>query len=604
MSKNISDPDKQFGIDPYKMNILSKKFDIVTREMTQSLLRSARSKVISAAKDFSNAITLGDGRQFMFTEGIPVHVGNVNYIPEYTLDHYDDISPGDCFLTNSPYAGNTHAGDYTYHAPVFYEGELLFWAVNRGHQPDVGHPESGYMASAEDVFQEGPHLPSMRIRENYEEREDIVRFLEQNIRNGEEVWYSDYLAQLASVRTAEEELKNICDEYGVETVKNFTEAWLDYGEQMMRQEIQELPEKQIEHTCWHDPIPLNDAAPDGFPINVKIDIDHDKDKIIVDIRDNPPQLKCGLNTSKATTTSSVIGGILSVVDEMVPPNHGALSRIEIKRDKGKVVGEPEFPAPTASATINIAALLHGTVQTAFAKLGEPFGFAEGNTGGQSLPWTVIRGTDFRTEKDFVDQIFLTGGGGPGHHGHDGWMTYGTPGVGGVMFRSSIEIEEQEFPILVKRSELLKDTAGAGKSRGAPASITEITPRERTLIFGHYCQGIEHPPKGVLGGKEGSPQVMYKITDSGEKVDIPGISDNTVVTPEETIIGTHAGGGGYGDPFERDTNMVLKDVMEEYVSIEKAREDYGVVIEEVDGELIVNEKRSMEIRDSEQKVTEP
>lgn len=595
MSNSFPETDEGFGIDPYKMNILSKKFDIVTREMTQSLLRSARSKVISAAKDFSNAITLGDGRQFMFTEGIPVHVGNVNYIPEYTLEHYDDISPGDCFLTNSPYAGNTHAGDYTYHAPVFYDDELLFWAVNRGHQPDVGHPESGYMAGAEDVFQEGPHLPSVRIRENYEEREDIVRFLKQNVRNGEQVWYSDYLAQLASVRAAENELKEICDEYGVETVKRFTEAWLAYGERMMRQEIKRLPEKRIEHTCWHDPIPLNDAAPDGVPITVKIDIDHGEEKIVVDIRDNPKQLTCGLNASKATTTSSVIGGVLSVVDEMVPPNHGALSRIEIKREKGKVVGEPEFPAPTAAATINIAALLHGTVQTAFAKLGEPFGFAEGNTGGQSLPWTVIRGTDFRTDEEFVDQIFLTGGGGPGHHGHDGWMTYGTPGVGGVMFRSSVEIEEQEFPILVERSELLTDTAGPGKWRGAPASITEITPRGRTLIFGHYCQGIKYPPQGVLGGKAGAAQVMYKVTPDGERVDVPGISDSTVITPAETIVGTHAGGGGYGDPLDRDAELVLKDVREQYVSVEAALDAYGVVIEEIDGELRVDEAGTKELR---------
>ena len=207
------------SLEPFEMTVLSKKFKEAISVMTQSLMNSARSGVINSARDFTSAFTLYDGRQFMYDKGLPVHAANVHLIPEYTLDAFEDISEGDCFLTNSTYAGNTHHADYTLHVPVFYEGEPLFWVLNRAHQADVGAPQpTTYVADAKDIYEEGPHFSALRVQDAYEENEDIVRNLKLNIRAGDWQWYGDYRAQIAAVRKGEEMIQEICSEYGVDLI--------------------------------------------------------------------------------------------------------------------------------------------------------------------------------------------------------------------------------------------------------------------------------------------------------------------------------------------------------------------------------------------------
>jgi N-methylhydantoinase B len=583
-------------IEPYLLTILSKKFEMITRDMSQALLRSARSGVINIARDFSSSITLADGRQFMIHEGQPVHLANINLTPEYTLEHFDNVSPGDCFLTNSTFAGNTHHADYTLHVPVFYEDELLFWTVNRAHQADVGAPDpSTYLSDAETIYEEGIHFPSVRIQEGYEDREDIVRICKLNIRVGETQWYGDYRAQVSAVRTGEEEIKDLCEEYGVDTIKAFADAWLDYGERMMRSEIEKLPSATIENTAYHDPLP--GVTDESIYITAGLDIRPDEQRILVDLTDNIDNIPAGFNLSEATTVAAVYGGIFNNLSGDLPLNHGSVSRIDIEMVEGTIVGKPAYPVGTSTATTNFFDVLFNAVQAAFGDLGEPYGMAEG-TSGIPANSSVISGVDFRRgDEPYVNEIFLIGSGGPALHGHDGWLTYGTPGAAGILYRDSVELDEQKYPILVERNEVLPDTGGPGEWRGTPGFLIEFGPRERPMTVGYYHNAAENPPRGILGGGDGSLAEVYRVGPDGERESVKtiGVID---VDPGETVLGKAPGGGGYGDPHDRDPGAVRDDVAAGIVSRDAARQTYGVALDESEGHLVVDEDATADLRDGE------
>jgi len=582
-------------IEPYEMTILSQKFESITQEMTQSLLRSARSGVINAARDFSSGITTYESETVMMDEGLPVHLANLHLHPQYVMEKFDDISEGDLFLDNSPYAGATHHADYTLLAPVFYEGEPMFWSINRAHQADVGAPEpTTYIQNAETIYQEGPHFPGVRVEEDYEEKEDIIRMLKMNIRAGESQWYGDFLAQVSAVRTGEEGLKDLCDEYGVEKVTAFLDAWFDYGEEMMRSEIGDLPDETIEYTARHDPIYHNDAAPEGIPINVRIDIDPDGEMIYVDLTDNVENVPAGVNLSEATVTASVRAGVFCNLDPDLPHNYGSTSRIDIDMDEGKVVGKPKFPVGTSCATSNVNDMLFNAMRAAFGQLGEPYGFAEGNA---AFPpnWGVVTGHDFRrADEPFANQLFFTAGGGGAVHGHDGWITYGVPDACGVLYRDSIEVDEKKYPVFVDHERLVPDTEGAGQWRGTPGAEVEYTARGNPMTVSFHGTNYEYAPRGILGGEDGANAAVRKRTQDGELVELesPGVEE---IDPGEYIVGRFPGGGGYGDPLERDPDDVLADVEEGYITPDRARNVYGVVVEEGESGYYTDEAATERIR---------
>lgn len=593
----MSTQDSETEIEPYVMTVLSKKFEAVTRDMTQSLLKSARSGVVNVARDFSSAITLFDGRQFMIREGLPVHTGNIGLVPEHTVDLYDDISPGDCFLTNSPYFGNSHHADYTLHVPVFYDGEPLFWSINRAHQADIGASiPSTYLAHAKDIYEEAMHFPSVRIQEEYESKDDLVRMLKLNIRRGEDQWYGDYLAQVSAVRAGEEGIQEICDEYGIDVILKFAEAWLNYGEEMVANEISKLPEKELSFTSYHDPVP--DVTEDSIPVNVKIDIEPDRPKITVDLTDNMDNLPFGLNLCEATVKAAVLAGIFNNLTSGIPINEGSLRNIDITLAEECIVGKPKFAVGTAASTTNLADVLLNAVQAAFGDLGEPWGIAEGNP-SQSPALPVISGVDFRhDDQQYVNQMFHIGGGGPAVHGHDGWLTYAVPNAGGALYRDSIEIDEQKFPIYIKRHEVVPDTGGAGKWRGAPATVVEYGPREDTMNVAYFGNAKENPPKGILGGEPGAPSKAIKMTEDREEVDLPILTMDVIsIESDETIVGYWTGGGGYGDPTERDVELVKQDVEEGIVTIEGAEENYGVVLKREKNRLNIDHEATAKRRDT-------
>ena len=241
-------------LDPVLLSVLSNRLDGIVREMSNTLLKAARSAVIAVARDFSCAICTADNQLLATAEGLPVHIFGSHLQTRAMTDLHGDLAEGDAFLHNDPYLGNTHPADHAVLVPVFIDGEHLFTACAKGHQADIGNSiPTTYHAAAKDVYEEGSLIfPCVRVQRGYDMVDDVIRMCRRRIRVPEQ-WYGDFLAELGAARIAERRLKELCDKYGKETIKTFIREWFDYSERRMVQAIQALPEADVSAEGAHDP---------------------------------------------------------------------------------------------------------------------------------------------------------------------------------------------------------------------------------------------------------------------------------------------------------------------------------------------------------------
>jgi N-methylhydantoinase B len=428
------------------------------------------------------------------------------------------------------------------------------------------------MPYARDVYEEGALLfPCVLVQRDYEDVDDIVRLCRKRIRVPEQ-WYGDYLAMLGSARVGERRLKDLLAKYGTETIKMFVCEWFDYSERRMIHAIKQLPSGVVIGTGRHDPFP---GLPDGLPLKAVINIDAEDGRIGVDLCDNPDNVAGGANSSEACSVSSVMQGIFSVLDPDIPHNAGSFRRMHVKLREGCVVGIPRFPHSCSLATTNPANRLVGVTQSAFAEIGDGWGTAEGGI-AQNAGYAVISGTDSRRNSAaYVNQMILGNNGGPASSVCDGWVTYGIAVISGLLYRDSIEIDEQKYPLFVKYQRLAQDSGGPGRFRGAPAIEVQYGPKGDPIIFTFPMEGYETPAKGVRGGLPGSTAWAVKIDREQNETPLPNIFAGELV-PGEFIRSRDCGGGGYGSPLERDPERVRHDVLERWVSREQGGAVYGVV----------------------------
>jgi N-methylhydantoinase B len=561
------------SLDPVLLAVLAHRFDAVVREMTNTLFRTGRSAVLNTAKDFSCSIVTRDNELLSAVEGLQIHVFGAGLQTESMLQLHSDLAEGDAFLHNDPYLGNTHTADHTILVPVFVDGLLMFTVCAKAHQADCGNANpSTYMPFARDLYEEGGlNFPCVRVQRNYSEVDDVIRMCRRRIRVPE-VWYGDYLAALGSARVGERRLKEIVEHYGVQAVDAFVREWLDYSERRMGHSLAGMPRAKLRASGLHDPLP---GLPDGIPVNVGIRVDPEEQMIEVDLRDNVDCVPAGLNLSEACVFAGVIIGVFNCVDPDVPRNAGSFRRLRVLLRDNCVVGRPLFPASCSMATTNVVNRLINSVQKAFAQLGEGWGLAEGGV-SMGVGFSVVSGRDSRRGGGpFVNQLLMGNNGGPGSPRCDGWVTYGLPDCAASVYHDSVEIIEHKYPLRIRSNRLLPDSGGSGRFRGGPASEIVFGPTRDPLTVHYFGDGAVHTPEGVQGGGGGLGASATRIDVRGERDPLAPIG-GIELQPGEWIVGVECGGGGYGDPFDRDPEAVRKDVLERWVTLEEARRTYGIV----------------------------
>jgi len=563
------------SLDLVQLAVIANRLDSIVREMENTLLRSGRSAVLNMARDFSCSIITGDNRLLSTAEGLPVHVIGTEKLGEAMCDLHDDIADGDAFLHNDPYLGNTHAADHTILVPVIVDGVHLFTTAAKAHQADIGNSlPTTYMPYAKDVYEEGALIfPAVRVQRDRRDVADIIRMCRRRIRVPDQ-WYGDYLAMIGAARIGELRLKELCDRYGIETIKEFVEEWFDYSERKMSAAIAELDERTVTGTGCHDP--LDPVLPDGIPVKVTISVKPADRRIELDLTDNIDCVDAGLNESETCAINNVMTGLLNGLDPDIPRNTGSFRRITVKLKDGSVVGVPKFPHSTSVATTNVGERLVMTTQKTFADNWEGHGQAEGAC-SIGPGFAVISGVDRRRGEpsDFINQVFLGSQGGPATKDVDGWLTYGNSVTNGLMFRDSVEVDEQKYPIRVAELRVRQDSEGAGRRRGAPGTICVYGPKGEAMSAFYVTDGKVNPPRGAAGGGDAAPSVPYVLGADGTERTAPQIGNVDLVRGE--LLGHRlSGGGGYGDPLSREPELVRDDVLAGFVSFGRARDVYGVV----------------------------
>jgi N-methylhydantoinase B len=556
-------PARRLG-DPALVPILVNRLETIVREMINTLLRTSRSGVLNTARDFSCAIVTADNRLLVFAESLPIHVAAIALEASAMRDlHGPTLQPGDAFLNNSPYHGGTHHADHTILIPVFFAGAHVMTVAAKAHQADTGNSRpTTYAPTSRDIYEEGSvNLPCVRVQWEYEDVADIIRMCRTRIRVPDQ-WYGDYLAGIGAARIGERRLIELFERYGPETVDLFVEDWFDYSERRIVDELQRLPGGTWTGETRHDPFP---GVPEGVPVKATIRLDPAAAQATVDLRENVDNVPCGLNLSESTAISAALIGVFNGLDPEIPINDGSLRRIDVLLRVGSVVGIPGHPASCSCATTNVADRVVNVVSATMASIRPDYGQAEGGLG---IPASrgVISGEDPRRGgARYINQLFLGNTGGPATSDCDGWVTFIVPVSGGFCYRDSVEIDEQKYPILVRRVELLPDSGGPGTFRGAPGTLVEYGPSTASPVRVVWSSDGHHfPARGVLGGGDGGRQSVEKIEVDGSVTALPLVGE-IELQPGEWLRARTCGGGGYGDPRNRVPELVRHDLDEGIVT---------------------------------------
>jgi len=559
-------------MDPIVFAVLFSRFAGIGREMSLTMERTARSTILNEGKDFSCSIFDSKARVITQEEEVlPIHTtaGGI-VLKEIIKDFSGDINPGDIMICNDPYRGNSHVADLTMAGPVFYQNELIFWAVTRAHHIDIGSPiPSAVRADAPDVFSEGLKIPPVRIARDYRVIKDVMSLYKVNVRFPE-VIHGDLLAQIASARLGEKRLKEVCEEYGIDTVKAYIDEVIDYSDRRMGEEISKWLDGIYQAAGYSDSDGVGNED-----ILVKCKVIIEKDTITVNLSGSQNQTRGSTNSSWGNTQAQVNTAILACIDPTIPRNEGCLKHIRVIAPEGTVVN-PTWPTATSNCTVVIGDTICLTLWKALAKAiprQVPAGW-----GKQSPTNLMLSGIDDRTGEWYGYQTFKASSGGGGIWGHDGWSTILTATTLGGTRCQGVEAEELCCPHSIEKYEIWPDSAGAGKYRGGFGSMLVFRARKNDLKAVFFGDGFKYPPHGILGGKSGRSGTHYVLNKTTGKKTVYKASGQFTLHKDEVYVGFASGGGGVGDPVERDAELVMEEARDGLISLRSAKQDYGVVLD--------------------------
>jgi len=572
--------------DPITLSVIYNRLLAINQEMGITMVNTSISPIFAEVHDFSCAICDWDNRIVAQIDGVPSHTASaMEAVKAVSREFGDDLHPGDVFVLNDPYLGGTHLPDVTIMKPIFFEGALQFVGINRAHHGDVGGLEPGsYAPGARELFHEGIRIPPLRIYRDERPLMDVINMIRINTRLPDALWV-DMKAQVASCRVAEKRILELIGKYGVRQTRETIEDIHRYAERRMRLEIGRLRDGVYEgETCLDS---------DGFsdtPIRIKVAIAIRGEEAWVDFAGSDPQVTGFVNSPMANTATCVYVAFLTTVTTPdIPHNEGAYRPIHISAPEGSVVN-PRFPAPVASCTLDTAcAILEACWQALAQVLPQrvPAGWNRWNG-------PTITGIDPRKNSFYVMFGFNGFGGAGGMPGMDGRHYIGDGIDLGGLIAPNIETNESDYPHVTEFNEFTTDSCGAGKYRGGCGAKYRIRMYDQAPNLVMFGDGKVHPPYGLFGGRPGSCNLAF-INEGKDGQRELKAKEALQLKAGDTYSSYPSGGGGWGDPLERDPVAVRADARGQIISLSSARDLYGVVLEGED--LTVNLEQTAALRAS-------
>jgi len=554
-------------LDPVTLEVIRNALPAVANEMAVDLQRTSYNMMIYEVRDFCTALVNTAGELICQNVGGVSHfVADLGVVITDGMRRYgrQGFAPGDVVITNHQAVAGQHLNNIVIYAPYFHDGELLMFAMVRAHWIDVGGMSTGFGAgpTVADPWVEGLQLNQLKIYEAGKLNETLYRVLNDNIRFPESS-LGDMKSQMAACRLAARRMDELFAKYGRDTVLAAIAAIFDETEAKCRNVVSQLADGVYEAAAALD----EDGVTRGEPVPIRAKVTIDKGAMTIDLSGCSQERRAAINSRTLAGARVAYKALTGPLD---PVNEGSFRALKVIIPEGNIM-MARFPAPMSTWSMIVPMVVDTIVAALAPAMPErvPAGH-HGLLGGA----VVFFGTHPQTNRRFVVQS-IEGGGWGGRPFEDGES--GTVSVcQGDVRNGSIEGIELKCPVLVEGRALRTDSGGAGKYRGGLG----IDMRVRNLVEGKWnfelVRRNQCPPWGLWGGEPGE-YGMYLVREPGEReFRVAGGAHHAVPVRTEVIVRT-GGGGGWGDPLERDPMAVRADVQEEFISARSAREHYGVVL---------------------------
>jgi N-methylhydantoinase B len=543
--------------DPITLEIVQGSLLAAADEMFAALRKTAMSAIIYEVLDMGTGITDADGNLASSGAGIPSFVGVLDKAVRRILElNRGSIEPGDVFVTNDPfYGGVTHLNDVVLALPVFVDGELVAWAANIAHWNDVGGMVPGSISTdAREIYQEGLRLPAVKLVAAGEPIRPVMEIMKANSRLPDFL-EGDMWAGIASARVGERRLVELVRRHGVETFREALRTFMDHGEQVALRALADLPKGRFE---------LEEEQDSGAVYRVGVEIG--ERELVVDLRDNPDQDGGPANVSRDGAVIAAQIMFMNLSDPSASANEGHFRPLRVLTRPGSVF---DVQPPGACAIYyEVRMRLYDLIWRCLAPhLGDrlPAGhFA-------SICGTFVGGTHPDSGRHFTIVEPQVGGWG-GSASRDG-VSAQFSGFHGYTFNCPAEVAEARYGLFVDRLALNEGEGGEGEHRGGRGIVLEYRVRADGCFLTCAYTRSAHPPWGLAGGRDGSPNYAEVVRRDGS------VERHAVVTALEVNEGDviricTGNGGGFGDPRRRARELVAADVRDGLVSAERAAAVYG------------------------------
>ena len=564
-------------LDAITLSVIQAALQQTCDEMDLTFSRAAFSPVIAEANDRSDGIysALDGSLIAQGSQGLPVFVGVMQHSTKTIIEMIADgrcLRPqeGDIYIVNDPYLGGTHLMDVRFAMPVYRGGEIFCWLSNTGHWPDIGGSvPGGFSASATAVEQEGLRLPPVKLFKQGVLDPEIYAIICSNIRIADQR-IGDIRAQAASLRVGQERLFAILDRYGDETVVGAIAELRRRAAEQMRAHITAIPDGIYRSKAFVD----SDGVVDE-PLTIQLSIEKTGDTLTFDFADSSPPCIGPMNSVLATTLSSVYLAMRHIFPD-VPISAGAFEPLIVRRPDGTFL-DAKYPRPVSGCAAEVSQRIAEAVFAAMVQaVPDKVTAAPAGSSGNF----ALGGNDPTRGRDYV-MYQISGGGYGGNVSHDG-LSNGCSTIG-ISKSPPIEIMEQAYPVLYRHYALREGSGGAGKYRGGFGLAYEVEllrgEARASFVMDHGRTG----PQGALGGMDGAVNTVTVFRGGEPHVPkhLSKEQDISLRAGDRVRVGT-PGGGGYGDPLQRDPELVRKDVELGYYTAAEAKEKFGVDVKSVEG----------------------
>ncbi len=557
------------SVDQITLEVVVEGLIGIVREMRANVVRTSYSAAVYELDDFSCGLFDANAELVAQFNDLPSHIIPMPWGVRSVMELMgDDLAPGDIIILNDSYCGGTHLNDVTIVYPMFIDGELFLFPGVRTHWSDVGGMTPGsYSGAARSIYQEGVRIPPMKLYEAGKLNQGILDLILANMRIPQER-LGDLNSAIGACRVAEERIRKMVTKYGIATVRHCIRENLDRAEARMRLRIAELPDGEYVYEDYLEY--FNNGSFD--PVLMRLKLTVKGDEIEADFAGSNPQVPGPVNTSLAVAGAGIFVALKSTLDPGSAVNGGTFRPMTFKAPEASIVDvRPSAPAG-AHAEVRkraVSVALGALSQIALDKV-------SGDLCGTSFP-NNIGGYHAARQSEYVF-VEVPAGGNGGFLESDGSSAFVNVDHGNIRSIETAENLEMTTPFVVESCELRCDSGGAGNSRGGLGMRRELRLVEDEAEYSVLSDRAVIPPYGMDRGFA-SAQVGASICTNGKtkSISTPGKASGIRLRKDDVVVMESAGGGGYGDPLERDPERVLRDIRFGYVSIEMALERYGVVV---------------------------